>query len=183
MISFLMLRNDRPLARAAVRDGVLSAIVGWVSERPGHPSELHCSLGGLETSEPQDEHLHWVELADLTPGDVITIRIEEGQHPDEPTRRSPGHQHRREPDGYKSPQCSFCGEFRRGSGVAGADVVMCARCLALSAELLDRNVEAVFHLRAESGGHCSFCLRPQRSKTVGAGHHSICDECVAAVSR
>ena len=182
MISFLMLRNDRRLARAAVREGVLSAMVGWVSDRPGRPSELHCSLGGLETAEPRDEHLQWVELDDLTPGDVITIRIEEGQPSDEPARRSPGHRHRREADGHRSSQCSFCGKFRRGPGLAGAGVDLCARCLALSAELMDRGVDTVFHLRARTGGDCSFCIRPARTKTVQAGPYSICDECLAAVS-
>jgi hypothetical protein len=41
----------------------------------------------------------------------------------------------------------------------------------------------VFHLRAKPGGQCSFCLRPERTKTVGAGDHGICDQCVSAVSQ
>ncbi len=183
LISFLLLRNGQPLGRGAVREGVLSAIVGWVSGRAGRPSELRCSLSGLETSTPQEEHLGWVDIDNLAAGDVVTIRIEEGPAADAPRTREPGYERGQEADGSRSVRCSFCDQFRGGhGGMGGADVVMCSRCVALAAELLDRDVAEVFHLRAVEGGDCSFCLRSQRSKTVGAHGHSICSECLRTAS-
>jgi hypothetical protein len=88
VISFLALRNGRPLGAGGVQEGVVTAIVTRVTEKPGRrPAELTFSLSGLETSQPQEEHVHWVDVRDLQPGDEITIRVQDGPG-DPPSRES-----------------------------------------------------------------------------------------------
>ncbi len=179
MICFVLLRNGRVLGRGAVREGVLSADVSWMTGQPGRPAEMRCSLGGLETSQSQQEYLTWVDVEDLAPGDVVTVQVEEGHSADKPTRREAGHQQRREADRSRSLRCSFCDQFRTGpGGAAGVDVNVCGRCRALGAELLDRNESAVFHLSVTSDVDCSFCLAAHRRRAVIARGHAICSKCL-----
>ena len=96
MISFLLTRNDRPLARGAVRDGVLTAMVTSLTASADREAELRCSLGGLETAGPTHEHLEWVDVAELHPGDVISIRIDDAGEADAPIRRTASIQARRD---------------------------------------------------------------------------------------
>jgi hypothetical protein len=182
VISFLALRNGRLLGAGGVQEGVLTAIVTRVTEKPGRrPAELAFRLSGLETSQPQEEHVHWIDVRDLRPGDEITIRVQDGPG-DPPTQRRPGFHHGNAPDGPKQFKCSFCHRFRDKKGcVAGANGIICFACRVLGSQLLEREAPSVFHLRLQPGAPCSFCYRPERSATVVAGAVGMCSECIAAV--
>jgi len=182
VISFLALRNGRVLGAGGVQEGVLTAIVTRITEEPGRrPAELTFSLSGLETSQPQEEHVHWIDVRDLRPGDEITIRVQDGPG-DPPSQRRPSLQHDSAPDGSKQFKCSFCHCFRDEKGcVAGANVIICLACRMLGAQLLERQAPSVFHLRLQPGAPCSFCYRPERSTTVVADEVGMCSECIAAV--
>jgi hypothetical protein len=103
VISFLLTRNDRPLARGAVRDGVLTAMVTSLTASADREAELRCSLGGLETAGPTHEHLEWVDVAELHPGDVISIRIDDAGEADAPIRRTASIQGGGTPPGPQRP--------------------------------------------------------------------------------
>jgi len=182
VISFLALRNGERLGAGGVQEGVLTAILTRVTAKDGRRSEeLSFSLSGLETSEPQEEHVDWVDVGDLKPGDEITIRVQE-EPGDLPTRRKRGREHQRDPDGSEKMLCSFCGRFRSQKGcVGGATVIICLHCRVLAAEMLERNAPAVFHLELRPGAACSFCSRPNRAVTIVAGDVGMCSECAVAV--
>jgi hypothetical protein len=182
VISFLVLRNGERLGAGGVQEGVLTAILTRVTEKEGRRSEeLRFSLTGLETSESQEEHVDWIDLSDLKPGDEITIRVQEGPG-DPPTRRKPGLEHQDAPDGSEQMKCSFCGRFRSQKGcVAGANVIICLSCRVLGAAMLERNAPSALHLELRAGAACSFCYRPDRAATIVAGDTGMCSECVVVV--
>ena len=66
-------------------EGVLSAIVNWVTGRSG--ADLHLQVGGLIS--PRKEHVSWVEQKHLAVGDVIRVKVGEANSVDEPKRRNP----------------------------------------------------------------------------------------------
>jgi len=83
MPSFQVLINGVRLSSAAVDgDGVLSAIVNWVTANPKVPraEKLNVHLGGITGGK----YTVWVEQ-DLAIGDEVIIRIVEGDHSDTPT--------------------------------------------------------------------------------------------------
>lgn len=182
VISFVAFRNGERLGAGGVEEGVLTALLTRVTAKEGRRSDgLRFSLSGLETSEPQEEHVDWVDIGDLKPGDEITIRVQE-EPGDPPIRRKPGREHQYAPDGSEQVRCSFCDRFRSQRGcVGGATVTICLRCRVLGAEMLERNAPAMFHLELRAGAACSFCSRPNRGATVVAGDVSMCSECIVAV--
>jgi hypothetical protein len=182
VISFLAFRNGQRLGAGGVQEGVLTALLTRVAAKEGRRSEeLRFRLSGLETSQPQEAHVDWVDVSDLKPGDEITIRVQE-ESGDPPTRREPGREHQHAPDGSEQTRCSFCDRFRSQKGcVGGASVVICLGCRVLGAEMLERHAPAVFHLELRTGAACSFCSRPDRATTIVAGKVGMCSDCVAAV--
>jgi hypothetical protein len=83
MKAFVVHRNGEQLCTAGIgTDGVLSAIVNWVSR--GNEGEFHMHVGGLDTST--DEHVRW-RVPEIGIGDEITIRIVEADTVDQPVQR------------------------------------------------------------------------------------------------
>lgn len=182
MISFVAHRNGERLGAGGVQEGVLAAILTRVTEKTGRRAEeLTFSLSGLETSQRQEEHVDWIHVENVRPGDEITIRVQDGPG-DPPRRREPGTEHQITKDGSKQLRCSFCRRFRSEKGyVAGAKAIICLGCRVLAAELVERDAVSVFHLERRAGAPCSFCYRPDRSTTVIAGEAGMCSECISAV--
>jgi hypothetical protein len=182
VISFVAHRNGERLGAGAVREGVLTASLTRVTEKAGRRSEeLSFSLSGLETSQVHEEHVDWINVEDVRPGDEITIRVQEGPG-DPPIRREPGIERQAAQNGSKQLRCSFCRRFRSEKGcVAGAKVIICLACRVLAAELMERDATSIFHLERQTGAACSFCYRPDRALTVVAGEIGICSECISVV--
>jgi hypothetical protein len=81
--AFVIHRNGEQLCTAGIgTDGVLSAMVNWVS-REGK-SDFHMDVGGLDSAT--DEHVRW-DLPDIDIGDEITIRLVETDAIDQPAQR------------------------------------------------------------------------------------------------
>jgi len=85
MRAFEICLNGEKLCIAGIgEDGVLSAIISWVTGKSG--ADLHLYLGGL--INPGKEHVSWIEHRNLSVGDVIQVKVVEGNSVDEPTRRT-----------------------------------------------------------------------------------------------
>jgi hypothetical protein len=77
--------NGEKLCTAGIGDdGVLSAIVNWVTGKSG--ADLHLYVGGL--INPGKERVSWVEHRHLTAGDEIQVKVVEVNSVDEPMRRT-----------------------------------------------------------------------------------------------
>ncbi|HKW18279.1 MAG TPA: hypothetical protein VJO35_12300 [Terriglobales bacterium] len=83
MRAFEISLNGKTLCVAGIgEDGVLSAIVDWVT-KPDH-GDLFLDVGGLIS--PRDEHVQWVRQKPLEVNDEIQVRIIETAHVDEPAQ-------------------------------------------------------------------------------------------------
>jgi hypothetical protein len=181
VILFLALRNGERVGAGGVQEGVLTILTRVTEKEVCRSQELRFSLTGLETSDPQEEHIDWVDLSDLRPGDEITIRVQEDPG-DPPSRRTPGIQRQHTQDGPEQVRCSFCGRFRSHQGcLAGANVIICLGCRVLGGEMLERHAPSVFHLVFRAGGPCSFCCRPECAATIVGEYASMCSKCAGAV--
>ena len=84
MRAFEVFLNDKKLCLAGIGDdGVLSAIVNWVTR--GQAGDLFLEVGGLVS--PNREHVKWVKQKPLRVGDEIRVRIVESSSPDRPSRK------------------------------------------------------------------------------------------------
>jgi hypothetical protein len=84
MRAFDVYLNQKKLCRAGVGDdGVLSAIVNWVTGRDR--GDLFPEVGGLIS--PQKQHVHWVRQKPLRVGDRIQVRIIETTLVDKPVKQ------------------------------------------------------------------------------------------------
>ncbi len=84
MHAFGVYLNGKKLCVAGVgEDGVLTAIVDWVSKRGRPDMSLH--VGGLFGS--MKEHVHWVTRKPLRVGDRVQIRVMESRSVDKPSKR------------------------------------------------------------------------------------------------
>jgi hypothetical protein len=93
MRAFALYLNGKKIGTAGVGDdGVLSAIISWVSRKSratsakgrGAVEEMHVDLGGL--SNETDEHLRWHQRP-LRVGDEICIKVLEAASVDKPRHR------------------------------------------------------------------------------------------------
>src|SRR5258708_3548202 len=87
MFCFEVWKNEERLAVAGVREsGVVSFILSWVGKEPDASSvastaqgaipDLHCSVGGIDTSDPDgDKRVEWVDNSDLKLGDELRVRL------------------------------------------------------------------------------------------------------------
>jgi hypothetical protein len=84
MRAFEIRLNGEKLCLAGIGDdGVLSAIVNWVTGRQAADLFLH--VGGLVSSA--DEHVAWIKQKKLSVGDSVEIKIVEASSVDVPVRR------------------------------------------------------------------------------------------------
>ena len=84
MRAFQVSLNGKRICVAGVGDdGVLAAIVNWVT-RKGE-GDLFLSVGGLLS--PVDEHVEWVRKHDLSVGDEIKVKIVETSSAESPIKR------------------------------------------------------------------------------------------------
>lgn len=85
MIAFEVLRDENRLCIAGVDNGVLTAMLSWVSSS----GELILDVGGLETGGDQSrEELRWINEP-LKPGATVSIRVLETSTADAPLSREP----------------------------------------------------------------------------------------------
>lgn len=83
MRAFEVYLNEKKLCLAGIGDdGVLTAIVDWVTKKG--KGDLSLSVAGLVS--PISEHVTWVRK-DLRLGDVITVKVTETNSTDKPTKR------------------------------------------------------------------------------------------------
>ena|SRR5579864_37485 len=86
MRAFEIYLNGEKLCIAGMGDdGVLSAIVNWVTGRSR--ADLHLYVGAL--INPGKEHVTWIEQKHLNVGDEIRVKVVEANSVDEPMRRNP----------------------------------------------------------------------------------------------
>jgi hypothetical protein len=84
MRAFEIRLNGEKLCLAGIGDdGVLSAIVNWVTGRQAAYLFLH--VGGLVS--PVDEHVTWIRQKKLNVGDSVQIKIVEASSVDVPVKR------------------------------------------------------------------------------------------------
>ena len=84
MRAFEVHLNKKKLCVAGIGDdGVLSAIVNWVTGKNG--ADLFLETGGLIS--PTSEHVSWIHQRPLQIGDTIQVKIVETDSIDEPTER------------------------------------------------------------------------------------------------
>jgi hypothetical protein len=180
MICFAVSRNGQPLATAGVQDGIIMALMTWV-QHGSEPANVGFHLGGTDSSGDREQHVEWFDLRDLVAGDEVLVRIEEGPTADPPAHTRAGHEQLHSSSGRKV-KCCFCNELRSDkAGVAGAEVIMCGRCLALAAAALEHGLPSLLHLVA-APGPCSFCYATEQSSTMRAGALGICATCVQKVA-
>jgi hypothetical protein len=85
MRAFEICLNGEKLCIAGIGDdGVLSAIIHWVTGGSG--ADLRLYVGGL--INPRKEHVSWIEHRNLSVGDVIQVKVVAADSVDEPTRRT-----------------------------------------------------------------------------------------------
>jgi hypothetical protein len=181
VISFTAFRNGQRLSTGAVHEGVLTAMLTWVTAKPGgRAQELSFDLSGLECGGAAEEHLYWSELSDLGPGDELLIRIERGAAVDPPARREPGRE-KREQGWAPTVVCSFCKRPRPPMSMThAAEATMCRRCEGLAGALLEQSTESVLHLRKRSHVACSLCLRLDCKVAVGTDDYAACSSCLVS---
>jgi len=84
MRAFEIYLNDERLCLAGIGDdGVLSAIVNWVTGKK--TADLFLQVGGL--INPTDEHVSWIRQKRLRVGDEIQVKVVKANSVDEPMRR------------------------------------------------------------------------------------------------
>jgi len=84
MRAFEVSLNGKKLCLAGIgNDGVLSAIVNWVTG--DQVSDLSLEVGGLVS--PIQEHVAWVRRKPLRVGDVIGVKIVETRSTDRPVKK------------------------------------------------------------------------------------------------
>ncbi len=182
MISFTAFRNGQRLSTGAVHEGVLTAMLTWVTATPGgRAQELSFDLSGLECGGAAEEHLYWCELSELGPGDELLIRIELAAAVDPPARREAGRE-KREQGSAPTVVCSFCKRPRPPMSMThAAEATICRRCEGLAGTLLEQPAEALLHLRKRSHVACSLCLRQDCKVAVGTEDFAACSSCLASV--
>jgi hypothetical protein len=84
MRAFDVSLNGKKLCSAGIGDdGVLSAIVNWVTRKG--TGDLFLEVGGLVSTV--DEHVKWVNQKPLQVGDTIQVTVVDAKSVDEPTRK------------------------------------------------------------------------------------------------
>jgi hypothetical protein len=84
MRAFEVFVNNKKLCRAGIGDdGVLSAIVNWVTG--DRAADLFLEVGGLIS--PSGEHVAWERQKNLRLGDEIKVKIVEATSIDKPSRK------------------------------------------------------------------------------------------------
>ncbi len=194
MLCFDVRKNRKSVALAGVREsGVLSLILSWrgleagasarAAAAKGPIPELYLRVGGIDSSDPAgDRNVEWIGRHCLTLGDRVEVRLVSADAVDAPIRSEP-----HEPASRRvgDVQCSFCGCMRRTeprpallSGVAGASVFICTRCIVFGERLLEQGASHLFHLTREADQTCSFCLAEHRRETIAARGAHMCRSCV-----
>ncbi|MFY9611388.1 MAG: hypothetical protein WAU45_22600 [Blastocatellia bacterium] len=85
MIAFEILRDDERVCLAGVENGVLTAMLSWVS----CSGELILDVGGLEAGGDEGgQQLRWLN-EQLEPGATVSIRVLETLTADAPLSREP----------------------------------------------------------------------------------------------
>ncbi len=85
MRAFDISLNGKKLCRAGIGDdGVLTAIVNWVTTRKSS-GDLFLEVGGLIS--PVEEHVSWVNQKPIQVGDTIQVTVVEAKSVDEPTNK------------------------------------------------------------------------------------------------
>jgi hypothetical protein len=87
MKAFRVIKNGIEQCTAGVNDaGVLNVIMNYVHSKVGRRSEedMHLTVGGLNG---QNEHVRWIEQAELHVGDQITVQLVETERADDPVTR------------------------------------------------------------------------------------------------
>ena len=79
----ISLNGEKLCVAGIVDDGVLSAIVNWVTGE--NAADLFLSVRGLIS--PLDEHVSWIRQRRLRVGDEIQVRVVEETLVDKPKRR------------------------------------------------------------------------------------------------
>src|SRR6266851_9169043 len=163
ILCFEVSKNKRKLALAGVRhSGVISVILSWVGKSLEAASlaatqsepipNLYFSVGGIDSSDPNgDSNIDWLEERELCVGDEIRIRLVASDKPDVPIHMEPSKPSSLRLDDARFIQCSFCNKMCKTepkpavySGVAGAHVFICTRCLVLAERLLDDGLRTLF---------------------------------------
>lgn len=93
MKAFQIVKNGMEQCTAGVNDdGVLTVIMDCVHRKTGRRPEedIHLTVGGLNG---QNEHVRWIEQAELRVGDEITVRLVDTDIADDPVTRR-----KRDPD-------------------------------------------------------------------------------------
>jgi hypothetical protein len=197
MFCFEVWKNEERLAVAGVREsGVVSFILSWVGKEPDASSvastaqgaipDLHCSVGGIDTSDPDgDKRVEWVDNSDLKLGDELRVRLISANSADLPIQCEDTLPASRVVSGSRVIQCSFCGQMRETEskgllqpGVAGANVFICVRCLILAERLLHDGLQQLFHLIRSADQACSFCGTEHPAECVTARSATMCRTCV-----
>jgi hypothetical protein len=197
MLCFEVWKNGKKLAVAGVREsGVVSLILSWVGKGPGASAaassaqgaipDLHCSVGGVDTSDPSgDKRVEWVDSSGLNIGDEVRVRLIAAERADKPTRCEDSVPASRVESGSQVIQCSFCGEMRKSEsngrlqpGVAGPNAFICARCLILGERLLHDGLQQLFHLTRATDQACSFCGTEHPAESITGGTATMCRGCV-----
>ena len=197
MLCFEIRKNGKKLTVAGVREsGVVSFMLSWVGKGEGASAQaaaaggavpgLHWRVGGIDSSDPAGgENVEWVENPKLKIGDELRVRLIAAESADEPSRREPAVPASRVEGGARIIQCSFCGEMRQSetkswlpSGVAGARVFICARCLILAERMLRDSLDRLFHLSRATEHECSFCGTERTPEAAIGKDASMCRACV-----
>lgn len=182
MKAFEVTLNGRRQCTAGVENGVLTAILSFVSQtranaeaQPAEASEtLDLRVGGLARIDPDTrENLEWLHLP-LSVGDEITIRILELQDCDQPKTRE-----------TQPLECSFCSKKQAEVQrlIAGPGCYICDVCIrdALKTISEDEPAGAITILVGkQADGRCSFCGQPPKDvvRIVGVPTARICNQCL-----
>lgn len=195
MLCFELHQNGRRVARAGLREGVLTTLLSWASGRAAGRVDdlppralvpgLACRLGGLNTARPRhEEHLEWAVIRRIRLGDEFQIRITRASRADRPVARRAGGVQEGRRKGTSVVRCSFCVKDRpartvegRPGGTAGAEAYICLQCTVLAAAFFENRARKVLHFARRLRHACSFCGTRRHTVAVSAGSGTICARC------
>jgi ribosomal protein S14 len=180
MKAFEITLNGTKQCIAGVEDGVLTAILSYVSTSAGDDTQsgasenLEIRVGGMANIGPGvADQVEWL-FQPLSVGDELTIKILEVYESDEPKTRERNYL-----------ACSFCGkrqaEVRKL--IAGPKTHICDACVSDAAKTISESepMGAITILvEKQADARCSFCGQQPKDvvRIVGVPAARICNQCL-----